>query len=142
MPAADSVRYVCLVCFDAAATERAICANDGAPLLLVEAPETLAALRARVARQSARRETARLTMAMGIGAALALAVCLALEWPIVPRASEGLYSSVFVWVALTAAVLVGAASFALVPPARSDGETAALLARLGLDVARNARPVR
>jgi hypothetical protein len=143
MPAVDArgVRYVCLVCFAAAATEPAICMRDGSPLLPVDAPETVTALRARVARGAARRETVRLALAMAIGASLALAVCLALEWPILPRASGGIYSSVFAWMALSAAVLVGAASFALVPPQRSDGETAALLARLGLDWPRDVRPL-
>jgi hypothetical protein len=141
MPAADPVRWVCVVCFDAAASRPAICMRDGAPLLRVESPETLAALRARATRRAARRETARLALAMAVGAALALAVCLALEWPILPRASRGIYSSVFAWMALTAAVLVGAASLALVPPLPRPEDAAALLARLGLDAARNARPV-
>jgi hypothetical protein len=141
MPVADPVRYVCLVCFDAAATAPAICASDGAPLVPIDAAGTLAALRTCVARRTARRETARLAVAMAVGAALALAICLAMEWPILPRASDGIYSSVFAWLALSAAVLVGVASFALVPPARSDGEATTLLARLGLDVAHNARPL-
>jgi hypothetical protein len=140
MPAAEPVRYVCVVCCDAAATAPAICLRDGAPLVPVEAAETLAALRARVARRATRRETARLALAMAVGAALALAICLAMEWPILPRAGGGLYSSVFAWVALSAAVLVGAASFALVPPAHRDGDAGTLLARLGLDHAHDARP--
>ena len=140
MPAAERVRYVCVVCFDAAAAAPAICTRDGAPLASVDAAETPAALRARATRRATRRETARLALAMAVGAALALAICLAMEWPILPRASGGLYSSVFAWLALSAAVLVGAASFALVPPALGDGDAARLLARLGLDHAHDARP--
>jgi hypothetical protein len=146
MPAAEHVaprvRYVCLRCFDAASDLPADCARDGVALAPVETVEALVALRARLGMRAARRETARFGVALLLGAALALPLCLALGWPVVPRASDGLYGSAFVWLSLLSAIVVGAASFALVPPLRSDVAPALLLRRLGLHLVRNAAPPR
>jgi hypothetical protein len=134
MPAPDpSVRFVCIVCFRAAATEPGTCARDGVPLAPVADAEVLAALQARVRRRANRREGVRFGLALATGAAIALPLCLAMGWQILPRAADGLYSGTFAWVALLAAIALGALSLPIIRPLSTDGDAAQLLARLGLD---------
>jgi hypothetical protein len=146
MPAADSpsspdspdsrdsrVQYVCIVCFATAAVGAGVCVRDGAPLSPVANADVVAALRARVQRRSSRREAARFGLALVAGAALSAIACVAFGWQIVPRAADGLYSSTFAWLAIVAAIVLGALSLPLVRPLPTDGDTTQLLAQLGLD---------
>jgi hypothetical protein len=134
------VAWVCLVCYGAASDVAAECARDGAPLAPLAAPSTVTALRDRLEQRAARRETLRFAVALPLGAVLALTACHAWGWTIVPRASQGLYSSTCAWLALALAVALAAASLALVPPLGRAKAVPALLRRLNLDVRRNARP--
>jgi hypothetical protein len=134
------VAWVCLVCYAAASDVPADCARDGAPLAPLAAPGTVTALRDRLEQRAARRETVRFAVALAAGTALALIACRAWGWTVVPRASQGLYSSTCAWLALALAVALAAASLALVPPLGRATAVPALLRRLHLDVRRNARP--
>ncbi len=134
MPAADPrVQYVCIVCFTSAAMTPGTCVHDGAPLAPVANAEVVDALRARVQRRADRRERARFGLALVAGAVSSAVACVVFGWQIVPRAADGIHSSTFAWLAILAAIGLGALSLPLVPPLPTDGDAAQLLAQLGLD---------
>src|ERR1700742_4722197 len=122
--APSAVAHVCIVCFATAAVAPRGCAREGAPLLPVADAEVVAALRARVQRRANRREAARFGLALVAGAPLSALGRVAFRWPSVPRAADGLYSSTFAWVAIGAAIALGALSLPLVRPLPTDGDTA------------------
>lgn len=134
MSAADPcVRFVCIVCFRAAASEPGSCARDGVPLSPVADAEVVAALQARVSRRARRREGVRFGLALTAGAAIALPLCLQMGWQILPRHGDGLYAGTFSWLAILLAIALGALSLPLIRPLPTEGDSAQLLARIGLD---------
>jgi hypothetical protein len=133
---AEHAGWVCIVCFREATREPGNCPRDGVPLSPLDDAEVLAALRERVRRRAAQRESLRFGLALVTGALLAWPLCRAFGWQFLPRAADGIYSSTFAFVTLMITIVLGALSLLLVRPLSTDGEAAALLRRLGVDVSR------